>query len=148
LSGCVDTLAFMPSITVTDQIDPDLEAVIGAGLDEFNEQQAGYRDRRSLAVVVRDPVTGEAVGGATGRTSLGMLFLDLFYLPEHLRGSGIGSQILRAFEDEGRRRGCRSAVLYTISFQAPGFYARHGWRAFGEIPCDSGTSRIYMTKEL
>jgi hypothetical protein len=52
-------------------------------------------------------------------------------------------------EDEGRRRGCRVGVLYTISFQAPGFYARHGWRVFGEIPCDPpGTSRVFMTKDL
>jgi hypothetical protein len=40
-------------------------------------------------------------------------------------------------------------VLYTISFQAPGFYARHGWRVFGEISCEPpGTSRVFMTKTL
>jgi hypothetical protein len=56
---------------------------------------------------------------------------------------------LRQAEDEGRRRGCRAGVLHTISFQAPGFYARHGWRMFGEIPCDPpGTSRVFMTKDL
>src|SRR5256886_11992358 len=57
-------------------------------------------------------------------------------------GTGLGTEVLRMFEDEGRRRGCRSAVLYTISFQAPGFYERNGWRRFGEIPCDPpGTDR-------
>jgi hypothetical protein len=25
-------------------------------------------------------------------------------------------------EEKARRRGCRAGVLYTISFQAPGFY--------------------------
>jgi len=56
---------------------------------------------------------------------------------------------LKAAEDEGRRRGCRAAVLYTISFQAPEFYARHGWRVFGEIPCEPpGTRRVFMTKTL
>jgi hypothetical protein len=36
-----------------------------------------------------------------------------------------------------------------ISFQAPGFYERHGWKRFGEIPCHPpGTSRIFMTKAL
>ena len=55
----------------------------------------------------------------------------------------------RSAEAEARERGCRSGVLYTISFQAPGFYARHGWRVFGEIPCDPpGTSRVFMTKDL
>lgn len=94
-------------------------------------------------------MTGEVAGGALGRSSLGLLFLELFFLPEALRGAGLGAEVLRNFEEEGRRRGCRSAVLYTISFQAPGFYERNGWRRFGEIPCDPpGTSRIFMTKEL
>jgi hypothetical protein len=40
-------------------------------------------------------------------------------------------------------------VLYTISFQAPGFYAKRGYRAFGKIDCDPpGTSRIFMVKDL
>jgi hypothetical protein len=65
------------------------------------------------------------------------------------RRLSVRSANLRQAEDEGRRRGCRAGVLYTISFQAPGFYARHGWRVFGEIPCDPpGTSRVFMTKDL
>jgi hypothetical protein len=32
--------------------------------------------------------------------------------------------------EEAARLGCRGAVLNTISFQAPGFYERHGWREF------------------
>jgi hypothetical protein len=37
--------------------------------------------------------------------------------------------------------------IYTISFQAPGFYKRLGWRVFGEIPCDPpGTSRVFLIK--
>jgi GNAT superfamily N-acetyltransferase len=136
-------------ITVTDRIDREVEALIEGGLQAYNEQQAGYTDSRPLAVLVHDPETGVPIGGATGRSSLGLLFLDLLHLPEHLRGAGLGSKVLQAFEDEGRRRGCQSAVLYTISFQAPAFYARHGWQPFGEIPCHPpGTSRIFMTKRL
>lgn len=137
-----------PNIVVTDTVSPDIQQAIGGGLRSFNEAAAGVSDGKPLAVVVEDPATGDAVGGAIGRTSLGLLFLDLFYLPEAMRGSGLGSNVLRMFEEEGKRRGCHSAVLYTISFQAPGFYERNGWRRFGEIPCKPGISRIFMTKEL
>jgi GNAT superfamily N-acetyltransferase len=138
-----------PTILVTDIIDPAAQEAIGGGLDRFNEEATGISDRRPLAVVLRDPESGDTLGGAIGRSSLGLLFLDLFFVPKPLRGSGLGTKILRLFEDEGRRRGCRSAVLYTISFQAPDFYARNGWRRFGEIPSDpDGTSRIFMTKAL
>ena len=138
-----------PEIIVTDAADDESIQIIGNGLNHFNDQHVGYGDRQPLAVLVRDPQSGEVVGGASGRTSLGMLFLDLFHLPETLRGMGIGTEVLRRFEEEGRRRGCRSAVLYTISFQAPEFYERNGWVRFGEVPCDPpGMSRIFLSKML
>jgi GNAT superfamily N-acetyltransferase len=139
----------MPHIVVTDAPDTADLAVISNGLDQFNVDVSGIADRRALAVLVKDPETRETLGGVTGRTSLGLLFLDVFFLPEAMRGSGIGSQVLQMAEAEGRRRGCRAAVLYTISFQAPEFYKKHGWREFGAIPCDPpGTSRIFLTKDL
>jgi len=139
----------VPEIIVTDAADDESIQVIGKGLNHFNDQHVGYGDRQPLAVLVRDPQSGDVVGGASGRTSLGLLFLDLFHLPETLRGMGIGTEVLRRFEEEGRRRGCRSAVVYTISFQAPQFYERNGWVRFGEVPCDPpGTSRIFLSKAL
>ncbi|CAJ0702751.1 GNAT family N-acetyltransferase [Ralstonia holmesii] len=138
-----------PEIIVTNEADDETIQIIGNGLNHFNDQHVGYGDRQPLAVLVRDPQSGDVVGGASGRTSLGLLFLDLFHLPETLRGMGIGTEVLRRFEDEGRRRGCRSAVVYTISFQAPQFYERNGWVRFGEVPCDPpGTSRIFLSKTL
>lgn len=138
-----------PHLTLTDQIPADLQPVIIAGLNAFNDQATGYADRQPIAVIARDPDTNAILGGAIGRSSLGILFLDLLYLPEHCRGDGTGTEILRLFEAEGRRRGCLSAILNTISFQAPAFYERNGWRRFGEIPClPTGTSRIFLTKRL
>ena len=137
------------TICVNATLDAQAEQTILDGLNAYNDAITGYHDRQVLNVVVRDRDSQRVLGGAMGRTSLGLLFLDLFYLPAALRGLGLGSQILAQFEEEGRRRGCASAVLYTISFQAPEFYERHGWRRFGEIACSpEGTSRIFMSKNL
>jgi GNAT superfamily N-acetyltransferase len=137
-----------PTVVVMDAPDQQTVDLIQQGLGEYNIEQAGLHDRRAVAVLAKDEA-GKTLGGVLGRTSLGLLFLDTFYLPKAQRGAGLGSRILAAAEEEGRKRGCRAAVLYTISFQAPDFYKRHGWRVFGEIPCDPpGTSRIFMTKEL
>ena len=98
---------------------------------------------------MRDPRSNLPVGGLTGRTSLGLLFIDLFFLLEELRGGGLGARLLWLAEDEGRRRGCVAAVLYTISFQVPGFYEKNGYRVLGSVACPPpGTSRIFMTKPL
>ncbi|MFD7826397.1 GNAT family N-acetyltransferase [Kitasatospora sp. NPDC059803] len=136
-------------LTVTDAPNPTDVSLVSDALDRFNTDSTAVDDRRPLAVLVRDRVTSQVIGGLTGRTSLGLFFLDLFFLPAELRHGGLGSEILRRAESEARARGCRTAVLYTISFQAPGFYAKHGWRRLGEVPCDPpGTSRVFMTKDL
>lgn len=137
-----------PTIVLIDAPDPRDVEVIGRGLAVYNHEQTGIHDHKPLAVLVRD-ADGNTLGGISGRSSLGLLFLDLVYLPKTLRGGGMGQRLLAMAEEEGRKRGCKQAVLYTISFQAPEFYKKYGWRVFGEIPCDPpGTSRIFMTKEL
>ncbi|UZJ58043.1 GNAT family N-acetyltransferase [Pseudomonas sp. KU26590] len=136
-------------IVIGNEQNPEFEAAISVGLNAFNDQMTGSNDRSPLTVIVRDPTTNEALGGIVGRSSLGLAFLDLFHLPDSLRGGGLGTKVLKAFEDEARTRGCRSAVLYTISFQAPGFYEKNGWVRFGEIACDpEGASRVFMSKKL
>jgi len=73
--------AMNPTVTVTDAPSPEAFALIGDGLNKHNRDQLGYWDQRPLAVLVCDPHTGAVLGGLTGRTSLGLAFIDLVYLP-------------------------------------------------------------------
>jgi GNAT superfamily N-acetyltransferase len=135
-------------IELTDAPDGRLEGVLGAGLQAHNAAQFGYADGRKLAVLAHDPESGELVGGLLGRTTLGLFFLDLFYLPERLRGRGLGSQILRMAEAEAIWRGCVAATLVTTNFRTPEFYTRHGWQEFGRVPSVPGVERIFFRKTL
>ncbi len=138
-----------PELILTDAPGEQAEAAIDNGLTEFNRSQAGYVDARPLAVLVRDPDSGDILGGLLGRTTLGLFFVDLIHLPDAVRGRGLGGRVLAMAEQEARRRGCTAATLFTIHFQAPGFYARHGWREVGRIECDPpGHTRICMSKRL
>ncbi|MBY4871377.1 GNAT family N-acetyltransferase [Burkholderia sp. Bp9017] len=137
------------SFQLTDTEQPAARDFISSKLGEFNHAMTGRSDTAALDVYVTDPATGEILGGLTGRTSLGLFFIDLFYLPESLRGGGFGSRLLGEAEAEAKRRGCARAVLYTITFQAPDFYRKHGYEAFGEVPCEpEGTARVFMVKTL
>ena len=137
-----------PIIFLSGERDPQAEAVVSGGLAAFNKAVFGRVDAQTLDVVFRGD-SGEIGGGLLGHSSLGLFFLDLFYLPQPLRGAGLGSRIIALAEGEARRRGCTAAFVYTVTFQAPGFYERHGYRCFGEIACPpSGATRIFLTKPL
>jgi hypothetical protein len=52
-------------------------------------------------------------------------------------------------EIEARRRGCRNAYLDTFSYQAPQFYERLGYVAFGTLQdYPPGHQRVFMNKQL
>jgi GNAT superfamily N-acetyltransferase len=137
------------TITLTDAPDEAERAVIMDGLRLYNEVQAGGSDARPLAILVRDPNTKNVAGGLLGRTYLGLLTVERFFLPEDLRRDRLGSRILAMAEEEARRRGCTRAVLSTLHFQAPGFYQKQDWEVAARIECEPpGHTRFYMTKKL
>ena len=137
------------TITLTEAPDDDESAVIAEGLRAYNEAQAGCWDGRPLAIFVHDLETKKVAGGLLGRTSLGLLTVERFFLPEDLRRDRLGSRILAMAEQEARQRGCTRAVLSTLHFQAPGFYQKQGWEVAARIDCEPpGHTRFYMTKKL
>jgi predicted N-acetyltransferase YhbS len=76
-------------------------------------------------------------------------FQGRFELRVSARGQGLGGKVMAMAEQEARQRGCSAAVLFTIVFQAPDFYARQGYRELGRVECDPpGHTRVCMTKRL
>ena len=97
----------------------------------FNSTATGIVDGELLAFFVRDG--DRIVAGIAGNTWGGTCEVRQFWVDEPLRGRGLGTTLLEAVEREARRRGCRQIVLMTFSFQAPAFYARHGFDVIAAI---------------
>jgi GNAT superfamily N-acetyltransferase len=136
------------TIHLTDQERPEAQDAIHAGIVAFNQHQAGPYDKRPLVIEVRAG-DGRVIGGLSGVTSFGWLFVKLLVLPPELRGGGLGTELMRQAEQEALRRGCHAAWLDTFEFQARAFYERLGYRCFGELPdYPAGFSRFFMTKKL
>ncbi|PSJ60597.1 GNAT family N-acetyltransferase [Kumtagia ephedrae] len=137
------------TVRLADSHDREAKAAAGEALYRYNVERTGLDDRIPIGAGLSDPETGQILGGLWGRTELGLLFMDMFYLPEELRGQAFGSRLLAAVEAEARRRGCKRAVVETSSFQAPGFYERHGYEEFGRVAFGTGGhARIFLRKEL
>lgn len=127
-----------------------MRGVLLRGLIQFNESRMGTPDdHRLLAVMLSDPATEEIVGGLWAETMFGHLHVNLLFVPETLRRTGIGRRLMGDAEAEAIRRGCRGAWLDTYSFQARGFYERLGYSLFGTIEDHPpGHSRFFMKKRF
>ena len=79
----------------------------------------------------------------------GWLTVETLWVRANPRGERLGSRLLVAGEELGRARGCHGAHLTTYSFQAPGFYERHGYERFGELHDYPGDqSMVFLRKKL
>ena len=135
-------------LTLTDAPDATAREVIVEGLVAYNEAHAGPRDWRPLAVLLHDEAD-RLVGGLLGGTSYGWLFVELLFVPDHLRGQRLGADLLARAEEEARARGCIGSRLDTFEFQARGFYEKLGYQLFGQLEdCPPGFSRYFMQKKL
>ncbi len=138
-----------PALTLARSRDERAAATIRDGLAAHNAARFAPADAATLDVLVRDDNSGAPIGGLLGHTSYGLFFLDQLYLPEALCGGGLGSRILNIAEEEARRRGCAAGFVYTVAFQAPGFYENRGYRRFGEIAAPpDGATRVFLSRPL
>jgi GNAT superfamily N-acetyltransferase len=139
-----------PAITLTDAPDPAARSAIVRGLVDYNEKRIGHPEGyRPLVVLLADPNIHETIGGLWGATSLSWLHIDLLFVPEPLRGTGIGRRLMREAEAEAIRRGCIGSWLDTYSFQARGFYEKLGYSVFGTIAdYPPGHSRFFVKKQF
>ncbi len=136
-------------LILTDTPEPEARETILRGLDGFSlEHGTPASSARALAVLLRDASAG-IVGGLWGRSDWSWLSIELLFVPERLRGAGLGRQLVQRAEAEALRRGCRGALVNTFSFQAPGFYERLGYRIFAVLDdCPPGHRRISLQKAL
>lgn len=135
------------AIHVTDNPSSDELAAIGDGLTGFNESDVGPSGRRPLAVLLR---TGdELVGGLSGYTAWGWLYVQWLWIPEAHRGQGLAARLLAAAEAEAGARHCHGAYIDTFSPQALHVYQKAGYTVFGTLPdFPPGRTRSFLSKSL
>jgi GNAT superfamily N-acetyltransferase len=137
-----------PELVVTAEPTPAEVQYLEDRIYEFNSGVTGISDGEWLSIFMRDE-EGRIVAGIAGNTWGGCAEIRQFWVEEARRTQGLGTRLLEAAEQEARRRGCRQMVLMTFSFQAPAFYARHGFEVVAVVDDHPrGHQNILMRKRL
>ncbi len=121
---------------------------VNNALTKFNEEKVGADNHELLNIVEYDG-NNSIIAGILGGTYWGWLHIDILWVAEKCRKQGIGSKLLKAAEEEARKRGCHSVHLDTMSWQAPDFYKKHGYKIISELEnIPAGNKKFHLIKEL
>jgi ribosomal protein S18 acetylase RimI-like enzyme len=112
-------------------------AVLSEGVTRYGRTLALGGNSKPIACLVRE--NEEIVAGGSGRTEFDRLFVAYLWVQEHLRSRGLGSEVLCAFENAARARGCKDALIETLNDRTANLYARLGYKPVAVIPNYVGT---------
>ena len=116
------------------------------GLGRFNREVGGIVNFKELALFIRN-TAGQTVGGLLGYSLGTRLHVETLWLDETIRRMGHGTRLLQRAGEEALARGCRVVDLSTFDFQAPRFYEKRGYVAFGELKEVGGAHNLYFFRK-
>ena len=137
-----------PTIAFTDEgRNEDREAILQP-LIAYNRAHAPDPNFAMLGLLLKNE-EGATIGGLWGRSAYEWLFVELLFVPEHLRGAGVGARLMQQAEEIARRRNCTGVWLDTFAFQALTFYQKLGYTIFGELQDHPrGISQYWLQKRF
>lgn len=105
-----------------DEVIPFLEDRIY----EHNVLQLNHNDGRLFSKTISSD-DGRIIAGVAGWTWAGACEITQLWVDTSVRNKGWGKILLDAAEEEAKKRECTTILIRTYSFQAPSFYASHGY---------------------
>ena len=137
-----------PTIRLESTLSAEDRQTIIEGLVGYNIKQGYVWEHDPVNLTARAP-DGRVIGGLIGEINLGWLFVSALWVDAEVRGSGIGSRLIREAEVQAKERGAVGIYLDTYSFQAKPFYERMGFHSIGELPdCPPGGAKYYFAKRV
>ena len=122
------------------------------GIKSFNEETVRdlepAEEEKRFHVMARDD-EGSLQGGIRATCYWNTLHIELLWISETARGSGIGRKLIQKAEAFARDNGCENALVETTSWQARPFYEKNGYNHMATLSNrPKGHSSHYLNKVL
>ena len=129
-----------------------VRSVLSEGIIEFNrrtisELEPNEAEIRFHAIATSDD--GELVGGLRGSCYWNTLHIELLWLSDGARGTGIGRKLIASAEAYAVEQDCEKALVETTSWQARPFYEKNGYTLLATLEGrPRGHASHYLAKTL
>ena len=139
-------------VAIHRNVDPAIARQLSDGIAGFNritvpELEPIDAEVRFHAVATDDQ--GAVIGGLRAACYWNTLHIELLWLDEPARGTGIGRELIEKAESVASRQHCEKALVETTSWQARGFYERLGYTHLATLPDrPKGHASHYLAKTL
>lgn len=125
---------------------------IYAKIVEFNFKKAPPTQENSFEIIsinYKDGNNNIRAGMIASLYMWRIINIDVLWVDETLRKSGLGTKMLRKLEKIAKKKNCKLIHVDTFSFQAPEFYKKNGFEVFGVLEnCPPGHQRYFLKKDL
>lgn len=109
------------------------------GLAEFDSKHCDYfakhklgRRKKTFGFYAYDGK--KRIGGVQGNLNMqNWARIDVFFIEEAYRRSGIGMQLIKKVEEFATKNHCTGIITDTWDFQAKGFYEKMGFSLYGTL---------------
>ena len=136
------------------ELEPGEEVAkaLSQGIVDFNRASVIDLEPNEAEIrfhVVASGEDGEIIGGLRGACYWNTLHIELLWLAEEARGTGVGKEVMRAAEAFAIESGCEKALVETTSWQAKPFYEKNGYTLMATLEGrPKGHASHYLCKTL
>lgn len=125
---------------------PKLDEILFEGINHEAQLAKNLRPMRTFGLCVED-TQQNLVGGATGVTYYGCLYVDMLWLASSLRHKGWGTKLMQEAESIGKEQGCTFATVATMDFEALSFYQKLGYVIEFTREGYANNTKMYMLRK-
>jgi GNAT superfamily N-acetyltransferase len=126
--------------------------ILSKGITDFNKSEIPDLEPNEAEVkffVFAKDEADTVVGGIRATCFWNTLHIELLWLSEESRGTGIGKQLIDSAESFAVKQDCEKVFVETTSWQARPFYERNGYEHIATLPDrPKGHASYYLTKNL